>query len=128
MSIFDWKKFKKVANHLLNYSNEEEYHRSSIGRFYYSSFGPLKEYYEKTFKRILPSKNSHQILINELENSPFIEEQELGKDLRKLRKLRNYADYNPKKIHENVVFDSKEDAEKIFKNLEYLKNNPLRKS
>ena len=87
--------------------------------------GFIIEYYEKAFRRILPSKNAHNTLINELENSPFIEEQKLGKKLRNLRKLRNHADYNSKSKNLPVK-KSKKDVEKIFSILEDLKNNPIR--
>ena len=47
-----------------------------------------KEYYENAFRRILPSKEAHKTLINELKISPFIEEQRLGKKLKKLRQMK----------------------------------------
>lgn len=64
MSKFDWKELYEVGNHLKDYSKKEAYQRSAIGRYYYSSFGPVKEYYEKSFRRILSSENAHTKLIN----------------------------------------------------------------
>lgn len=80
MSDFDWKKNKDVGIHLMNHSSKEEYQRSSISRFYYSCFGLSKEYYENSFRRILSTRDAHKTLINELKNSPFFEEQQLGKN------------------------------------------------
>lgn len=94
MSDFDWKKFYDVGIHLKNFSNNEEYQRSAVGRFYYSCFGLTKKYYENTHKIIIPSKDSHQFLINRLLNSIYEKENILGEYLQTLRKYRNFADYN----------------------------------
>lgn len=126
MTIFDWKDFYTVGNHLNHYSKEESYQRSAIGRYYYSCFGSVKKYYEKSFRKILSSKDTHITLIKNLKNSPFTEEQSLGSKLSDLRKNRNFADYNQKELRKNFVSDSKKDAEEIFKMLDKLHNNPLR--
>lgn len=126
MSIFNFKKFYDVANHLKNYSKKEEYQRSSISRYYYSVFHPVKDYYEESFRRILPSENAHSKLIGELEKSPFEEEQELGIKLRKLRNFRNDADYNKKELKKNQINVSKKKTDDILKQLDYLKKHPLR--
>ena len=125
MSDFDWKKNKDVGIHLMNHSSKEEYQRSSISRFYYSCFGPSKEYYENSFRRILSTRDAHKTLINELKNSPFFEEQQLGKKLKKLRAQRNRADYNKKSQHFSVI-KSKRIVEDIFSILEGLKKHPVR--
>lgn len=109
----------------MKYSSTEEYQRSSINRFYYSCFGPVKEYYEKAFRKTLPSRNAHKTLIDALENSPFIEENLLGKRLKNLRNQRNTADYN-QKSQEFSLKGSKRNVEKIHSILEKLKNNPVR--
>lgn len=125
MSTFDWEKNKEVGMHLKKYSSKEEYQRSAISRFYYSCFGPSKDYYEKSFRRTLSSKDTHKTLINELKSSPFIEEQKLGTNLKNLRTLRNNADYNKKsqKFPTNL---SKRKVDEIFSMLDYLKKSPLR--
>ena len=124
--IFEFKKFYDVGTHLKNYSNEEEYQRSSISRYYYSVFHQAKEYYETSFRRILPSNNIHSELIKELENSPFEEENKLGQKIRKLRNDRNYADYNDKKLRKNQVIKSKDKTDDILLQLDQLKKHPLR--
>ena len=126
MTVFDWKEFYDVGNHLKRYSKKEAYQRSAICRYYYSCFGPVKNYYEKSFRKTLSSKNAHTHLIDALKNSPFIEEQKLGKKLDDLRKNRNFADYRLGKLNNNFVFDSKRYAEEIFEMLDELDKNPLR--
>jgi len=46
---FNWRKFYTVGLFLLDYSDEEEYQRSGIGRLYYACFGELRAYYKKAF-------------------------------------------------------------------------------
>lgn len=125
MSYFDWKKNKDVGNHLMKYSSKEEYQRSAVNRFYYSCFGPVKEYYEKAFRKTLPSKDAHQTLINSLKNSPFVEEVQLGKRLKNLRNQRNTADYITKSQKFSLK-QSKRNVEKIHSILDKLKKNLVR--
>lgn len=127
MNHFEWEKFYGVGNHLNNYSKEEAYQRSAIGRYYYSCFGPVKDYYEKSFRKTLSTiDDPHRTLINILKQSPFVEEQELGDKLEDLRNNRNYADYTSKKINKTITSQSKKCAEEIFLILDKLYANPLR--
>ena len=126
MNQFNWEGFYDVGNHLKNYSKKESYQRSAICRYYYSCFGPVKGYYEKTFRKTLSKNDAHSTLINLLIQSPFFEEKELGEKLKDLRKNRNYADYNPKKLNKTMTSESKIYAEEIFKILDGLHKNPLR--
>lgn len=122
---FNWKKFYDVGLFLLNHSQEEEYQRSGIGRLYYACFGESKLYYEKAFLRTLPSENSHSVLIEELEDSIYEEEQELGDYLHKLRNSRNRADYKIR-LNPNDVKNSKKNAKLILDILEEFDKNPVR--
>lgn len=125
MKQFDWRKNNNVGIHLMNFSSNEEYQRSAINRFYYSCFGPAKKYYEQAFRRILPSDNAHSILIEELINSPFFEEQQLGFKLKHLRRLRNRADYNSKSQSFSVK-SSQKVVNEIFLIIDRLQNHPIR--
>ncbi len=122
---FNWRKFYDVGLFLLDYSEEEEYQRSGIGRLYYACFGESRVYYKKAFLRDLPSKESHKILIESLENSIYEEEQELGDYLHKLRNSRNRADYKVK-LKKHDVRNSKNNAKLILELLDEFNRNPIR--
>ncbi|WP_305514434.1 hypothetical protein [Methanobrevibacter sp. V14] len=123
--VFKWKKFYDVGLFLLDHSDEEEYQRSGIGRLYYACFGESRDYYEKAFLKTLPSSNAHSILINALEDSGYDEERELGEYLRKLRNLRNRADYELS-LRPNDVRNSKNNAELILDILNEFNIHPVR--
>lgn len=126
MDFFDFKKLYCVGDSLKDYSKEEEYQRSAVTRYYYSVFHHVKDYYERSFRKVLPSKNGHSILIESLENSPFENERKLGEKLRYLRNNRNHADYIARKITKEKAQESKNIADEILKLVEYLLNHPLR--
>ena len=90
---FNWDKFYDVGVCLKRISEREEYQRSAVGRYYYAAFGLVRKYYEEKYLRIVPSYDAHSFLINELEKSSG-DEKILGKKLRKIRRFRNYADYD----------------------------------
>lgn len=127
MSDFDWKKFYDVGIHLKNFSNNEEYQRSAVGRFYYACFGLTKKYYENTHKIIIPSKDSHQFLINRLLNSIYEKENILGEYLQTLRKYRNFADYNDdfKLKNLNKTLKTSEDLINLIQNLKENQEVPI---
>ena len=126
MNSFNFEKLYLVGNHLKSHSKAEEYQRSAITRYYYSIFHPVKEYYEKSFRKILSSQNSHGTLITELENSPFEEEQKLGEMMRILRNNRNRADYSKKTINKNLAKNSKKKTDDTKSQLNMLIKHPLR--
>ena len=95
MISFDWRMFYDVGFCMKNISNKEEFQRSAVGRYYYAAFGTVKDYYEEIHETNIPSKDSHQILINNLKKSKNKNEREIGKKLKKFRRIRNFADYNP---------------------------------
>ena len=120
----DWTKFYNVADHLKDYSEEEEYQRSASGRYYYSCFGLLRYYYRKTTHRHLPFSNAHSVLIEHLENSNFVEEQKLGFKLKALRLNRIHADYKGN-FDKKTVVESKDLATEIIDSTNKLIKNPL---
>ena len=123
---FDFKKYYNVGTHLKDYSSKEEYQRSSISRYYYSVYHQVKDYYEKSFRKALPSKDSHARLIKELEDSPFEEENKLGEDMRILRNNRNEADYDKKELRKTKLKNTKNKTDKVLVQLDNLIKNPLR--
>lgn len=126
MASFEFEKFYSVGKHLQNHSNSEEYQRSSITRYYYSVFHASKEYYEKSFRKILSPEHAHSTLISEFEKSPFEKENELGEKLRVLKNNRVHADYRKRKLTTNQTKNSKKISEEIFALLDYLINHPVR--
>lgn len=119
---FDWDKFYDVGNCMKNISEKEEYQRSAVGRFYYAAFGLIKSYFEDKYHIIVPSNDSHSFLINELEKS-YGDEKVLGENLRKIRRFRNFADYDEKFYIKNVGL-----SEEIYYEIIGLLNNLNKKS
>ena len=66
MISFDWEKFYDVGDCLRNISEREEYQRSAVGRYYYAAFGLVKNYYEETHHKKVPSNEGHSFLIENL--------------------------------------------------------------
>ena len=114
---FNWGKFYDVGLCLRNISEKEEYQRSAVGRYYYAAFGLVRDYYEEKYHRIVPKNDSHSFLIEELEKS-YGAEKSLGENLRKMRKYRNFADYNNKFYLKNV-----EGSEEIYNEIIELLNS-----
>ena len=95
MISFDWRRFYDVGFCMKNISKKEEFQRSAVGRYYYAAFGTVKNYYERNYEKSIPSRDGHQVLINNLLKSKIDTEREIGKRLDKFRRIRNFADYNP---------------------------------
>jgi len=94
---FDWKDYVYFAEELLN-REEESCLRSSISRAYYGVFCVIRN--KKGYKNygLKPGENIHWIVINACKNSGDRNEQNIGRILDKLRKLRNDADYDDNKL------------------------------
>lgn len=108
----------------MEFSNEEAYQRSAVGRFYYACFGVAKDYYETTHHKIVPTKDSHKFLINYFDNSQFDEEQKIGKKLREIRRCRNNSDYETK-FHKTNLMKSKSISQELLSMFVNLNENPL---
>ncbi|MCQ2737647.1 MAG: hypothetical protein MJ224_03485 [archaeon] len=122
--VFNWDLFSDVAFHLKDYSDKEEYLRSSVGRFYYAAFGLTKDYYEKTHHKVVPHVGAHSFLINSLLDSVYDEEVELGEHLRELKNYRVNSDYN-NNFNKNFV-NTAQNIYILLRNLiNFLNKNPV---
>lgn len=127
--MFDFLKFRDVANCLSNGDNEE-YARSAISRYYYSVFGCARLYLifvmgENDFRKY---GNIHSKLCGRLKESDDEAESALGDALEELRQLGNLADYNwdddnPYFFKKRVNFVKKE-SELALIQIEALKRSP----
>jgi len=94
---FNWHDYVLLAEELLN-SKEESYLRSSISRSYFGAFCVArnkKGYQDYSGKS---RENIHWKVIKEYRDSKTLQEQNIGRILDKLRRSRNEADYDEKKI------------------------------
>ncbi|MBQ6345526.1 MAG: hypothetical protein IJI96_05370 [Methanobrevibacter sp.] len=127
--MFDWMKFVILALVLLN-SDDEEYVRSGISRYYYGVFGIIRRYLINVKgKYYLKSQSSdvHKNIFIELQSSDDTTENEISDLFNKLRKVRNEADYNAEVniVHfKKFLKDYNKDLEIITDAIEYFKNHP----
>ena len=125
--MFDWMKFVILA--LLN-SDDEEYVRSGISRYYYGVFGIIRRYLINVKgKYYLKSQSSdvHKNIFIEHQSSDDTTENEISDLFNKLRKVRNEADYNAEVniVHfKKFLKDYNKDLEIITDAIEYFKNHP----
>jgi uncharacterized protein (UPF0332 family) len=91
---FDWIKYVYVAEELLE-KTDESYFRSAISRAYYGIFCIARN--NKGYRRYYGS-DVHRKVINDYKDSIYEEEQEIGRVLDIIRKLRNYADYDEDRL------------------------------
>ena len=127
--MFDWMKFVILALVLLN-SDDEEYVRSGISRYYYGVFGIIRRYLINVKgKYYLKSQSSdvHKNIFIELQSSDDATENEISDLFNKLRKARNEADYNGEVniVHfKKFLKDYNKDLEIITDAIEYFENHP----
>src|SRR4028118_849412 len=108
---FDWSEYFYLAKELAETSEEAEL-RSAVNRAYYSAFCLARNYlrdiqqYPRLWRNKTYDINDHQYVAEE-----FIHNQsksqtmiEIGKDLTRLRKMRNKADY------EDTMFNLQREA------------------
>lgn len=94
---FDWRDYVSLAEHLLNFT-EEAYLRSSISRSYFGAFCIARDKRGYQDYKGKNGENIHWKVINEYRNSDNSRDQNIGRILDKLRRARNEADYDAKKI------------------------------
>ena len=108
---FDWSEYFYLAKELAETSEEAEL-RSAVSRAYYSAFCLARNYlrglqqYPKLWRKKTYEINSHKyvaekFIYNQSKSQIMIE---IGKDLSRLRKMRNKADY------EDTMFNLKREA------------------
>jgi uncharacterized protein (UPF0332 family) len=108
---FDWSEYFILAKELAQTSKEAEL-RSAVSRAYYSAFCLARNYlrdikqYPQLWRQKTYDINAHQyvaekFIYNQSKSQIMIE---IGKDLTRLRKMRNKADY------EDTIFNLKREA------------------
>jgi uncharacterized protein (UPF0332 family) len=108
---FDWSEYFNLAKELAETSKEAEL-RSAVSRAYYSAFCLARNYLRdiqqdpKLWRKKTYDINAHQyvaekFIYNQSKSQIMIE---IGKDLSRLRKMRNKADY------EDTMFNLKREA------------------
>ena len=108
---FDWSDYFNLAKELAETSEEAEF-RSAVSRAYYSAFCLARNYlrdiqqYPKLWRQKTYEINVHKyvaekFIYNQSKSQIMIE---IGKDLSRLRKMRNKADY------EDTMFNLKREA------------------
>ena len=108
---FDWSEYFYLAKELAETSKEAEL-RSAVSRAYYSAFGLARNYlrdiqqYPRLWRNKTYDIKAHQyvaekFIYNQSKSQTMIE---IGKDLSRLRKMRNKADY------EDTMFNLKREA------------------
>lgn len=119
--VFDWKEFNDVGVHLEEHSSEEAYQRSAVGRYYYSCYHLVKNYYEKKYHSLGRPEHPHETLIERLNFYGDEEEVDLAEALSKLRTYRNRADYY-QGFRNNIIRNAKKARDDINSLLESLEN------
>jgi uncharacterized protein (UPF0332 family) len=108
---FDWSEYFNLAKELAETSKEAEL-RSAVSRSYYSAFGLARNYLcDIQQDPRLSRHKTYDINVHQYVADEFIHHQsksqtmiEIGKDLSRLRKMRNKADY------EDTMFNLKREA------------------
>ncbi len=118
---FDWKEFYDVGVHLEGHSSAEAYQRSAVGRYYYSCYHCVKDYFEKNHFPLGFQDRPHETLINCLKAFGNDDEVDLAEALSKLRGYRNKADYY-QGFRNNILRNAKKTTNDIYSLLKNLEN------
>lgn len=128
---FDWLEYFNLASELVGkniIANSEAKFRSSISRTYYFCFCTTRDYFctLDPIQEVIDAKKNrsgkiHKILIDELEQNRYDRtKRKLGITLKRLRVVRNLADYEEEIIIsqskvDNVFDDASDVMEMIYK-------------
>jgi len=92
MNLFNWLLFLDVADHLISFGTEASY-RSATSRVYYGVFGEIRHRLENQGIRFRHT-NIHSQVIGWLRDQPQSGLKQIGLNLGRLRRERNFADYD----------------------------------
>lgn len=131
---FDWKDFNNLADSYLNQKNEAK-HRTGVSRYYYGTFCTARDflnennlYLNENSKKTMHSKKSdvHRETSKIFRKHPKLQKNNMGKtiskELDKIRKMRNEADYNKStsKSMKKMIIKSKIKSQRILELIEKL--------
>lgn len=96
---FDWSQYLNLAKEFLGQptppANQEAKMRSAISRAYYAAFISARNYLQETEGHSIPkTADAHKYVVQQLKQSSDVDRQNIGRNLEKLRRDRNQADYN----------------------------------
>lgn len=131
---FEWSKFRDLGIEYLHENNPAK-QRTGVSRFYYSAFctsrdflNENKTYLDKKSEKVMTSKNVdvHRETSKIFKNHPKFKKENKGKiiskNLNKLRKMRNQADYDKaiNKPLSKMINESKKISDIILNSLNDL--------
>lgn len=95
---FDWSQYLNLAKEFLGQptspASQEAKMRSAISRAYYAAFISARNYLQETEGHSIPTTaDAHKYVVQQFKQSADRERQNIGRNLEKLRRDRNAADY-----------------------------------
>lgn len=94
---FDWAEYLNLAQELVGQttipSSKEAKLRSAISRAYYAAFCKARNHLRDREGHVIPKKNTHWYVIDQFNGSPDKLHRWVGRDLERMRRDRNKADY-----------------------------------
>jgi uncharacterized protein (UPF0332 family) len=96
---FDWSQYLNLAREIIGQptspANLEAKRRSAISRAYYAAFISARNYLQEIEGLSIPiTADAHKYVVQQFKQSSDSDRQNIGRNLEKLRRERNQADYN----------------------------------
>lgn len=96
---FDWSQYLNLAKEFIGQptppANLEAKRRSAISRSYYAAFISARNYLQETEGHSIPTTaDAHKYVVQQFKQSSDPDRQHIGRNLEKLRRDRNEADYS----------------------------------
>ena len=122
---FNWSEYLDLAQQLAGKAKisatQESRLRSAISRGYYAAFIQARNYLRDREGLTIPTRNTHEYVINQFRNSPDLDRQEIGNTLKRLKINRNQADYEDTFVDLHIIAkESLKLAAKIIANLQTI--------